>query len=204
MEAGVSSEGKPLSLVSVFEGVGAHQSGRMTAEQLLDIEANACPTCGSCSRMFTANSMNSLMEMLGMAPPGNGTIVATSEERHQLIKDAAKYLVDMVKDIKPRDIITEDTIDDAFALDMAMGGSTNTVLHTLAIANEAEIDYDINRINKVAERVPYLSKISPASDYSMQDVHNAGGSAPSLKSCARWKPYTKTGSPSPENHCMKM
>ncbi|MHA7139410.1 dihydroxy-acid dehydratase [Rossellomorea arthrocnemi] len=182
MEAGVSSEGKPLSLVSVFEGVGAHQSGRMTAEQLLDIEANACPTCGSCSGMFTANSMNSLMEMLGMAPPGNGTIVATSEERHQLIKDAAKYLVEMVKkDIKPRDIITKDTIDDAFALDMAMGGSTNTVLHTLAIANEAEIDYDINRINKVAERVPYLSKISPASDYSMQDVHNAGGVSAIIK-----------------------
>ncbi|MEW4224930.1 dihydroxy-acid dehydratase [Rossellomorea marisflavi] len=182
MEAGVSSEGKPLSLVSVFEGVGAHQSGRMTAEQLLDIEQNACPTCGSCSGMFTANSMNSLMEMLGMAPPGNGTIVATSEERHQLIKDAAKHLVEMVKkDIKPRDIITKDTIDDAFALDMAMGGSTNTVLHTLAIANEAEIDYDINRINTVAERVPYLSKISPASDYSMQDVHNAGGVSAIIK-----------------------
>jgi dihydroxy-acid dehydratase len=182
MEAGVSSDGSPLSLVSVFEGVGAHQSGRMTAEQLLDIEQNACPTCGSCSGMFTANSMNSLMEMLGMAPPGNGTIVATSAERHQLIKDAAKHLVEMVKkDIKPRDIITEDTIDDAFALDMAMGGSTNTVLHTLAIANEAEIDYDINRINKVAERVPYLSKISPASDYSMQDVHNAGGVSAIIK-----------------------
>jgi dihydroxy-acid dehydratase len=182
MEAGVSSDGSPLSLVSVFEGVGAHQSGRMTAEQLLDIEQNACPTCGSCSGMFTANSMNSLMEMLGMAPPGNGTIVATSAERHQLIKDAAMHLVEMVKkDIKPRDIITEDTIDDAFALDMAMGGSTNTVLHTLAIANEAEIDYDINRINKVAERVPYLSKISPASDYSMQDVHNAGGVSAIIK-----------------------
>ncbi len=182
MEGGTSSTGKPLSLVSVFEGVGAHQSGRMSQEELLDIEANACPTCGSCSGMFTANSMNSLMEMLGMAPPGNGTIVATSEERHQLIKDAAKYLVDMIKkDIKPRDIITEKTIDDAFALDMAMGGSTNTVLHTLAIANEAEIDYDINRINEVAKRVPYLSKISPASDYTMQDVHNAGGVSAIIK-----------------------
>ncbi len=111
--------------------------------------------------MFTANSMNSLMEMLGMALLVTGRSLATSEERHQLIKDAAKHLVEMVKkDIKPRDIITKDTIDDAFALDMAMGGSTNTVLHTLAIANEAEIDYDINRINTVAERVPYLSKIS--------------------------------------------
>lgn len=182
MEAGVSSSGKPLSLVSVFEGVGAYQSGRMSQHELLDIEENACPTCGSCSGMFTANSMNSLMEMLGMAPPGNGTIVATSKERHQLIYDAAHYLVEMIKkDIKPRDIITKDTIDDAFALDMAMGGSTNTVLHTLAIANEAEIDYDLNRINEVAERIPYLSKISPASDYSMHDVHQAGGVSAIIK-----------------------
>ncbi|MBP2242071.1 dihydroxy-acid dehydratase [Cytobacillus eiseniae] len=182
MEAGVSSSGKPLSLVSVFEGVGAYQSGKMSQAELLDIENNACPTCGSCSGMFTANSMNSLMEMLGVALPGNGTIVATSKERHQLIYDAARYLVEMVKkDIKPRDIITKETIDDAFALDMAMGGSTNTVLHTLAIANEAEIEYDLNRINEIAERIPYLSKISPASDYSMQDVHYAGGVSAIIK-----------------------
>jgi dihydroxy-acid dehydratase len=182
MEAGVSSTGQPLSLVSVFEGVGAYQSGRMSEEELLDIEKNACPTCGSCSGMFTANSMNSLMEMLGVALPGNGTLVATSEERHQLIYDAARHLVEMVKkDIKPRDIITKETIDDAFALDMAMGGSTNTVLHTLAIANEAEIDYDLSRINEVAKRIPYLSKISPASHYSMQDVHNAGGVSAIIK-----------------------
>ncbi|MEK4760316.1 dihydroxy-acid dehydratase [Viridibacillus sp. FSL E2-0187] len=176
MEAGVSSTGEQLSLTSVFEGVGAYKSGQMTAEQLKDIEDNACPTCGSCSGMFTANSMNSLMEMLGMALPGNGTILATSDARHQLIKDAAKHLVQMIKDdVKPRDIITKETIDDAFALDMAMGGSTNTVLHTLAIAHEAEIDYNIEDINKVAERVPYLSKIMPASNYSMHDVHLAGG-----------------------------
>ncbi|MFE8697745.1 dihydroxy-acid dehydratase [Cytobacillus sp. FJAT-53684] len=182
MEAGVSSSGQPLSLVSVFEGVGAYQSGRMSEEELLDIESNACPTCGSCSGMFTANSMNSLMEMLGVALPGNGTIVATSKVRHQLIYDAARHLVEMIKkDIKPRDIITKDTIDDAFALDMAMGGSTNTVLHTLAIAHEAEIEYDLNRINEVAERIPYLSKISPASDYSMQDVHYAGGVSAIIK-----------------------
>ncbi|MFT9600936.1 dihydroxy-acid dehydratase, partial [Mesobacillus sp.] len=182
MEAGVSSTGQPLSLVSVFEGVGAYQSGRMSEDELLDIEKNACPTCGSCSGMFTANSMNSLMEMLGVALPGNGTLVATSEERHQLIYEAARHLVEMVKkDIKPRDIITKETIDDAFALDMAMGGSTNTVLHTLAIANEAEIDYDLSRINEVAKRIPYLSKISPASHYSMQDVHNAGGVSAIIK-----------------------
>ena len=176
MEAGTSASGKQLSLTSVFEGVGAHKSGNMSAEELLDIENNACPTCGSCSGMFTANSMNCLMEMLGVALPGNGTIVATSDERHKLIKEAAKQLVRMIEeDIKPRDIITKEAIDDAFALDMAMGGSTNTVLHTLAIANEAEIDYNIEDINTVAERVPYLAKIMPASDVSMDDINKAGG-----------------------------
>ncbi|WP_100330503.1 dihydroxy-acid dehydratase [Bacillus xiapuensis] len=176
MEGGKTKDGKPLSLVSVFEGVGAHLSGKMSAEELLEIESSACPTCGSCSGMFTANSMNSLMEMLGMTPPGNATIVATSNERHKIIRQAVHHLMTMIKqDIKPRDIITKEAIDDAFALDMAMGGSTNTVLHTLAIANEAEIDYDLKRINEIAEKVPYLAKISPASDYTMQDVHNAGG-----------------------------
>lgn len=182
MEAGKTKDGKNLSLSNVFEGLGAFHSGKMTREELLEIETSACPTCGSCSGMFTANSMNCLMEMVGMALPGNGTIVATSTERHKLIKAAANHLMDLIeKDIRPRDIITKEAIDDAFALDMAMGGSTNTVLHTLAIANEAEIDYDINRINEVAKRVPYLSKISPASDYSMQDVHNAGGVSAIIK-----------------------
>jgi dihydroxy-acid dehydratase len=182
MAAGKTKDGQNLSLVSVFEGVGKYQSGGMTREELLELETSACPTCGSCSGMFTANSMNSLMEMLGMALPGNGTIVATSDERHRLIQDAAKHLMMLIeKDIRPRDIITKDTIDDAFALDMAMGGSTNTVLHTLAIANEAEIDYDLQRINEIAERVPYLCKISPASDYSMQDVHEAGGVSAIIK-----------------------
>ena len=182
MEGGTSADGKPLSLVSVFEGVGSYKSGTMTAEELLDIEQSACPTCGSCSGMFTANSMNSLMEMLGVTVPDNGTIIATSDERHRLIKEAAVHLVRMVKDdIKPRDIITKETIDDAFALDMAMGGSTNTVLHTLAIAHEAEIEYDVRQINEVAKRIPYLSKISPASDYTMHDVHLAGGVSAIIK-----------------------
>jgi dihydroxy-acid dehydratase len=176
MEAGVSSTGKNLSLVSVFEGVGAYHKGTMTEAELLEIEAAACPTCGSCSGMFTANSMNCLMEMLGLTVPDNGTIVATSDKRHELIKQAANHLMELIKkDIKPRDILTKDAFDNAFALDMAMGGSTNTVLHTLAIAHEAGIDYDLHEINRIAEKVPYLSKISPASDYSMQDVHNAGG-----------------------------
>ena len=122
------------------------------------------------------------MEMLGVTVPGNGTILATSDERHRLIKEAAEHLVRMVKeDIKPRDIITKETIDDAFALDMAMGGSTNTVLHTLAIAHEAEIEYDVRDINEVAKRIPYLSKISPSSDYTMHDVHLAGGVSAIIK-----------------------
>src|SRR5699024_8231747 len=176
MEAGVSASGKQISLTSVFEGVGAHKAGQMSSEELLDIEMNACPTCGSCSGMCTANSMNCLMEMLGVALPGNGTIVATSEKRKELVYEAARQLVRMIKeDVKPRDIITKEAIDDAFALDMAMGGSTNTVLHTLAIATEAEIDYDMEEINKVADKVPYLAKIMPASDMSMDDINNAGG-----------------------------
>lgn len=176
MEGGISPTGEHLSLMSMFEGVGAVHSGKMTEAELTELETLACPTCGSCSGMFTANSMNSLMEMLGVTVPGNGTIVATSEERHDLVYQAAYHLIDLVKnDIKPRDIITKDTIDDAFALDMAMGGSTNTVLHTLAIANEAGIDYDLTRINEVAEKVPYLSKLSPASQYTMHDLHLAGG-----------------------------
>ncbi|WP_066191598.1 MULTISPECIES: dihydroxy-acid dehydratase [Gracilibacillus] len=176
MEAGTSSSGKQLSLSSVFEGVGAFKSGKMSEEEFKDIENNACPTCGSCSGMFTANSMNCLMEMLGLALPGNGSVVATSEKRKELIYEAARHLVRMVKeDVKPRDIITKEAIDDAFALDMAMGGSTNTVLHTLAIANEAEIEYNLEDINKIAERVPYLAKIMPASDLSMDDINKAGG-----------------------------
>jgi dihydroxy-acid dehydratase len=176
MEAGVSSTGKNLSLTSVFEGVGAYHNGTISEKELLEIESSACPTCGSCSGMFTANSMNCLMEVLGMAVPGNGTIVATSEERHELIRKAVKHLMELIKnDIKPQDILTRDAFDNAFALDMAMGGSTNTVLHTLAIAHEAGIEYDLHEINKIAEKVPYLAKIMPASDVSMQDVHNAGG-----------------------------
>ncbi len=176
MEAGVSASGKSLSLTSVFEGVGAYHKGSMTQQELLDIETNACPSCGSCSGMFTANSMNCLMEVLGMTVPGNGTIVATSVERHELIRQAARHLMELVKnDIRPRDMMTREAFDNAFALDMAMGGSTNTVLHTLAIAHEAGITYDLRDINKIAEKTPYLAKIMPASDYSMEDIHRAGG-----------------------------
>lgn len=176
MKAGVDSSGKPLSLSSVFEGVGAYESGKINEQQLQEIEQVACPTCGSCSGMFTANSMNCLAEGLGLALPGNGTILAVAEERKEFVKRSAKQLMELIKkDIKPRDIVTIDAIDNAFALDMAMGGSTNTVLHTLALAHEAEIEYPIERINEIANRVPHLAKIAPASDYHIEDVHNAGG-----------------------------
>lgn len=176
MMAGTDAAGNALDLTSVFEGVGAYQAGNISAERLQEIEQVACPTCGSCSGMFTANSMNCLAEGLGLALPGNGTILAVAPERRDFVKKSAKQLMDLIKkDIKPRDIVTIDAIDNAFALDMAMGGSTNTVLHTLALANEAEIDYPIERINEVAERVPHLAKIAPASSYHIEDVHRAGG-----------------------------
>ncbi|UXU84592.1 dihydroxy-acid dehydratase [Mammaliicoccus sciuri] len=176
MKAGLSATGKALTLSSMFEAVGSFKEGSMTKEEFLDMEKNACPTCGSCAGMFTANSMNCLMEVLGLALPYNGTAIAVGEERRELIREAAFKLMDLVKkDIKPKDIITKDAIDDAFALDMAMGGSTNTVLHTLALANEAGIEYDLNRVNEIAKRTPYLSKIAPSSSYSMHDVHEAGG-----------------------------
>ncbi|HBJ9553861.1 TPA: dihydroxy-acid dehydratase [Staphylococcus pseudintermedius] len=176
MKAGLSAQGKALTLSSMFEAVGAFKEGVMTKEEFLDMEQNACPTCGSCSGMFTANSMNCLMEVLGLALPYNGTALAVSDQRREMIRAAAKQLVENVKnDLKPRDIVTKEAIDDAFALDMAMGGSTNTVLHTLAIAKEAGIDYDLTHINEIAKKTPYLSKIAPSSSYSMDDVHQAGG-----------------------------
>jgi len=176
MKAGVTSTGKKLSLTSVFEGVGAYQAGQIDESALTEIEQYGCPTCGSCSGMFTANSMNCLAEVLGLALPGNGTILAVSPERRQFVRDSAKQLMHLIeKDIKPRDIVTEKAIDNAFALDMAMGGSTNTVLHTLALANEAGVEYSLERINAVAERVPHLAKLAPASDVFIEDLHEAGG-----------------------------
>ncbi len=176
MKAGKDSSGKSISLSSVFEGVGAFQAGKIDEQSLTELEQFGCPTCGSCSGMFTANSMNCLAEVLGLALPGNGTILAVAPERIDFVIKSAKQLMNLIKlDLKPRDIVTMETIDNAFALDMAMGGSTNTVLHTLALAHEAGFEYPMTRINEVASRVPHLAKIAPASDYHIEDVHNAGG-----------------------------
>ncbi len=176
MKAGKTKEGRSISLTSVFEGVGAFQAGMIDEQSLTELEQYGCPTCGSCSGMFTANSMNCLAEALGLALPGNGTILAVAPERREFVKQSAKQLMELIKmDLKPRDIVDIKAIDNAFALDMAMGGSTNTVLHTLALAHEAGIDYPIERINEVANRVPHLAKIAPASDWHIEDVHLAGG-----------------------------
>ncbi len=176
MKAGMTPEGETLDLISVFEGVGAFSAGKIDEKRLTLLEKFACPSCGSCSGMFTANSMNCLMEVLGLALPYNGSALAKTPEREALAKQAATQIMTLIeRDIKPRDIVTAEAIDDAFALDMAMGGSTNTVLHTLALANEAGVDYPLERINSVADKVPHISKVSPAGKWHMEDVHRAGG-----------------------------
>ncbi|MDT2046901.1 dihydroxy-acid dehydratase [Priestia flexa] len=186
MKAGQTSDGRRISLSSVFEGVGAYQAGKIDGKGLQELEQFGCPTCGSCSGMFTANSMNCLAEALGLALPGNGTILAVAPERKEFVKKSAKQLMELIKlDLKPRDIVTEKAIDNAFALDMALGGSTNTVLHTLALANEAEIDYPLERINEVAARVPHLSKLAPASDVFIEDLHEAGGVSAALNELSK-------------------
>ncbi|PIW98159.1 MAG: dihydroxy-acid dehydratase, partial [Ignavibacteria bacterium CG_4_8_14_3_um_filter_37_9] len=156
-------------------------------EQLTELENFGCPSCGSCSGMFTANSMNCLMEALGMALPGNGSILALDPKRHELARKAAKQILSLVeKDIKPKDIITKESIMNAFVLDMAMGGSTNTVLHTLAIANEAEIDFDLAELNTLSQKVPYICKVSPATkEVHMEDVDAAGGISAILKEISK-------------------
>lgn len=176
MPAGRTPSGKVVDLISVFEGVGARQAGKIDDAQLKELEDYACPSCGSCSGLFTANSMNCLMEALGLALPYNGSALANTPERHTLAKTAAAQILTLIeKNITPRQIVTADAIDDAFALDMAMGGSTNTVLHTIAIAHEAGIEYPLQRINEVADKVPHICKVSPAGQWHMEDVQRAGG-----------------------------
>ena len=186
MQAGVDGSGRKIDLITVFEGVGARLAGTIDDARLAELESAGCPTCGSCSGMFTANSMNCLCEALGIALPGNGTILATSPERHALARRAAVALMELfAKGTTFGDIVTARSIDNAIALDVAMGGSTNTVLHVLALAREAGLDYPLARFNEVAERVPHLAKISPAWDgdrqWHMQDVHAAGGVPAILK-----------------------
>jgi dihydroxy-acid dehydratase len=186
MKAGMTPEGETIDLISVFEGVGAYSAGKIDERRLTTLEKFACPSCGSCSGMFTANSMNCLMEAIGLALPFNGSALAKTAERESLAKKAATQILTLLeRDIKPRDIVTPEAIDDAFALDMAMGGSTNTVLHTLALAHEAGVDYPLERINSVADKVPHISKVSPAGKWHMEDVHRAGG-IPAILNEIQW------------------
>ncbi|WP_207421194.1 dihydroxy-acid dehydratase [Desertivirga brevis] len=182
MAKGYKKDGTPIDLATAFEAVGKHEAGNMSDEELLDIECNACPSGGSCSGMFTANSMNTLMEAMGIALPGNGTILAQTPEREQLYREAARRICEIAKDeaarekFKLKNILNENAIKNAFAVDMAMGGSTNTVLHMLAIANEADVNFQLKDINKISKNVSHIAKISPSlTTVHMEDINRAGG-----------------------------
>ncbi len=167
---------KKIDLITVFEAVGAVKSGRMTKDQLLDIENAACPTCGSCAGMFTANSMNCLTEAIGMALPGNGTIPEPMSERIRLAKQTGMQIMELLnKDITPDKIMTKDAFMNSLVVDMALGCSTNTVLHLKAIANEAHVDMDLNLINEVSQKTPHLCALSPGGEDRIEDLNFAGG-----------------------------
>jgi dihydroxy-acid dehydratase len=183
MKAGrLPSSQEVVDLNSVFIGVGALSAGKITEKQLDEIERFACPSCGSCSGMFTANSMNCLCEALGLALPGNGTILATNSKRDELFRRVGTAIMELIRrNIRPRDILTRAAFENAFALDMAMGGSTNTVLHTLAVAIEAGMPFDLRHLNEVAELVPHICKVAPSGHHHMEDVDRAGGISAILK-----------------------
>ncbi|ACF14090.1 dihydroxy-acid dehydratase [Chloroherpeton thalassium ATCC 35110] len=187
MKVGVMADGEKVDLISVFEGVGEYSSGKIDDARLKELENNGCPTCGSCSGMFTANSMNCLAEALGLALPGNGTILAVDPKREALAEAAAKQIMTLVeKDIKPSDLLSRESFLNAFALDLAMGGSTNTILHTLAIANEAGINFDLAELNTLAAKTPYICKVSPATkNVHIEDVDRAGGISAILKELSK-------------------
>jgi dihydroxy-acid dehydratase len=186
MKAGRTPGGKVVDLISVFEGVGAYQAGSISKEELEELERYGCPGCGSCSGLFTANSMNCICEALGLALPGNGTVLADTPEREELARKAGRQIMRLVQeDVKPRDIVTREALDNAMALDMAMGGSTNTVLHLLAMAYEAGVDYSVSRVEEIAEKVPHICKVSPASQWHIEDVDRAGGVSAVLKEISR-------------------
>jgi len=190
MAAGHKKDGTPIDLATAFEAVGKHAEGKMTDEELYEIECEACPSGGSCSGMFTANSMNTLCEAMGIALPGNGTILAMTPKRIELVKQAARRGVEMAKadDAKYniRNVLNEKAIHNAFVVDMAMGGSSNTVLHMLAIAKEAEVDFPIEKINEIADNVAHIAKISPSlSTVHMDDINRAGGVNAVMKEVSR-------------------
>ena len=182
MKAGRLSDGTILDLNSAFEAVGAYESGKISEKRLHEIECQACPSGGSCSGMFTANSMNTLCEAMGVALPGNGTIPALTPEREELLRQGARRIVEIALDsslsekFRFRNILNAKAVHNAFVVDMAMGGSTNTILHMLAIAKEAEVDFNLESINNIAANVAHIAKIAPAlSTIHMEDINKAGG-----------------------------
>jgi len=190
MAAGHKKDGTAIDLATAFEAVGEYADGNMSKEELYDIECNACPSGGSCSGMFTANSMNTLCEAMGIALPGNGTVLAMTPERIEMVKKAAKRVVEMAKaDDKKynfKNILNEKAVHNAFVVDMAMGGSSNTVLHMLAIAKEAEVDFPIEKINEIADHVAHIAKISPSlTTVHMEDIDKAGGVSAVMHEVAR-------------------
>lgn len=190
MPAGHKKDGTPIDLSTAFEAVGVHAEGKMTDEELYEIECNACPSGGSCSGMFTANSMNTLCEAMGIALPGNGTVLAMTPARIEMVKKAAKRIVEMAKadnsKYNLRNVLNEKAIHNAFVVDMAMGGSSNTVLHMLAIAKEAGVDFPIEKINKIADNVAHIAKISPSlTTVHMDDIDKAGGVNAVMKEVSR-------------------
>ncbi len=189
MAAGVMPDGRVTDLITVFEGVAAHHEGKLDDEGLEELEKRSCPGCGSCSGMFTANSMNCLCEALGMALPGNGTLLAESARRRKFWRESARRIVEMAREggPLPREIATRDAFYNALVLDMAMGGSSNTMLHTPAVAYEAGVKLDLRRIDKIARETPTLCKVSPSSKYHMEDVRRAGGVLAILKESAKRK-----------------
>ncbi len=192
MKAGHLSDGTPVDLATVFEGVGKFEKGQMSENELRELECVACPGGGSCSGMFTANSMNTLIEAMGIALKGNGTIVALTPEREELLRKAARRICEIAKDEKLteqyriKNIINEKAIHNAFVVDMAMGGSTNTVLHVTAIAKEAGVDFDLKELNEIARHTSHIAKISPSlQTVHMEDINKAGGMSAVMKEISK-------------------
>jgi len=191
MPAGHKKDGTPIDLATAFEAVGKFNDGKMSEEELHEIECEACPSGGSCSGMFTANSMNTLCEAMGIALPGNGTVLAMTSERIAMVKKAARRIVELAKmednaQYNFKNILNEKAVHNAFTVDMAMGGSSNTVLHMLAIAKEADVDFKIENINSIAEKVAHIAKISPSlTTVHMKDIDDAGGVNAVMKEVSR-------------------
>jgi dihydroxy-acid dehydratase len=167
---------RPVDLITVFQAVGEVAQGKMAEAELRELETVACPGCGSCAGMFTANTMNCLCEALGVALPGNGTIPAVQARRRQLAYKAGQQVMEVLaKGMRPKNVVTRDSIYNAFAVDMALGGSTNSVLHLAAVAHEAGLDFPLSLVNEISDSVPHICKLSPASDYHIEDLDLAGG-----------------------------